>query len=186
VVARFGFSVAGEQQIDRGFQRLVDSVEDLRPAWPDIADDFLEMEARQFDTQGGSGSGGWTPLSARYARRKAVVAPGATILVLSGRMRRSLTQAGGEHVRREERHELTLGTTVRSAEGAPYPLFHQKGTSRMPMRKPIELAESDRRRWTRLLHRYAVGAIASAFRAGRRPSVVGAARGIGPNPRIPL
>lgn len=97
------------------------------------------LEERQFKSEGGSGaSGKWAPLSARYIARKAALG-GDGILVLTGRMRGSLTGPGGENVSRANNRatgfEYQFGTLD---EKAPY---HQKGTSNLPKRPPIDLTD---------------------------------------------
>jgi len=44
--------------------------------------------------------------------------------------------------------QAVLGTSV------PYGVFHQLGTKRMPARPPIQLSESDKNRWGKLVHEW--------------------------------
>ena len=156
---RFQIEILGEQQLDRILSRVIAGVRDLRPVWKDVADDFLEMEREQFASEGRSGSGGWAPLSPRYAALKAQRYPGRGILVRTGALRGSLTATGGRHIRKLTANSLRLGTSV------PYAGFHQRGTRRMLQRKVVELSEEDRRRWTRFSQRFLVKRMSDAARA---------------------
>ena len=183
MVVRFEFVVAGDVQISRMIRRFADDVKDLRPPFREIADDFLEIEQRQFESGGQSGSGGWEPVQPRYTATKERAGFGSRTLVRTRALMESLTDAGAPGaVRRIEKLELTMGTRVRSASGFPYPLAHQTGTSRMQARPPIELNEGDKRRWMRFIQRYLVEQSQSRFRAAmqaaRRPSLSAAARAV--------
>jgi phage gpG-like protein len=142
---RFTFEVDGVEQISRGFSRFADGVRDLSPAWNDIAKDFHDVEAKQFESEGSSGSGGWRPLSPRYAAWKARHYPSRGILVRTGTLRGSLTGKNEGYIERKAPLELTLGTAV------SYAAAHQRGTRRMPRRPIIELNEGDKRRWSKFV-----------------------------------
>ena len=147
---RFTVEVMGEEQVLRAFSRFGDAVKDLTPFWPTIADDFRELEEKQFDTQGGSGSGGWTALSPAYATWKARHYPGKGILVRTGALRSSLTTGGAGHIEKKSADRLEIGTSV------PYAIYHQKGTRKMPKRPPVELSEADKMRWSKALHKFLI------------------------------
>lgn len=180
MVARFGFEVSGEVQIARTFSRFADGVEDISDPLEEIADDFFDVEQRLFDSEGATGEhGAWTPLSPRYAAFKARAFPGRKILVAENRMRQSLVTRTGDSVREIEPLELRLGTRIRSPRGGfPYPAAHQTGTSRMPRRRPIDIAEGDKRNWTRMVQRYLVGLSRAGVRASRGESLRAGARAI--------
>ena len=144
MVFRLSFLVAGEAQIDRILSRFGDAADDLSPVYGDIADDFLEIEERQFTSEGG-GSGGWAPLNARYAARK----KGPGILRETLALFNSLTRRGAPE----------LGSSVTSEGGFPYPVAHALGTSKMPARPPIDLIEADKTRWTKMVQRHLVNAL---------------------------
>jgi phage gpG-like protein len=142
------FSVAGEEQVLRTFSRWTEAVSDFAPVFSQIADDFLELESRQFESEGKAGSGGWAALSPRYAAWKQKRYPGAKILERTGLMKLSLTTNINFGIREVSATQLVLGTKV------PYAIYHQKGTRKMPARPPIELSEDDKRRWSKLVHQW--------------------------------
>ena len=146
---RFTFTFEGEAQIDRTLARFADNVADATSLWDVLADRFARLERRQFDSEGAYGSGGWAPLSPAYAAWKAAAYPGKPILERSGDLRESLT------VRPFGIEVLEPGFMV-VGSGIDYGRFHQAGTDRMPRRRPVELPESERRHWVRLIQRYIV------------------------------
>ena len=152
---RLTFSFYGDAQIDRSLARFADTVGDARPAWEAMAERFARTNRRQFATEGRHASGGWAPLSPRYAEWKAEHYPGKPILEREGNLVESLTRRpfGVEVI---EPDRMVLGTDVRSPEGYPYAEAHQHGTGRMPQRRPVELREQERREWIKLLQRYIV------------------------------
>lgn len=152
---RLSFLVAGEAQMDRILSRFGDAAEDLSPVYEEIADDFLEIEERQF-TSGGAGSGGWAPLNPRYAARK----KGPGILRETLALFNSLTRRGAPGaIRRITKDTIELGSSVTSDRGFPYPVAHALGTSKMPARPPIDLIETDKTRWTKMVQRHLVNAL---------------------------
>jgi len=145
---RFIFEIDGEEQFDRAFNRL-DHISDLRSIWGDVADEFYKIEAEQFASEGSAGaSGKWAPLSALYAKSKIVKFPGKTILRRTDSLFASLTgkEAPGAIFRPME-SELQLGSSV------PYGIYHQRGTSRMPARKPISMSEDQKRRMQKAIQK---------------------------------
>ncbi|MGY5854062.1 MAG: hypothetical protein RTU92_10880 [Candidatus Thorarchaeota archaeon] len=98
------------------------------------------------------GFGKYPPLSANYFTRKMILAPGAPILVgarpgitkkgkliagggISGKLKQSIVGATRDSILQIGKRSLIVGTKARSRKGAPYPLFVQEGTSKMPARK---------------------------------------------------
>lgn len=69
-------------------------------------------------------------LSPRYARRKAVVAPGMPILMRSGQMATSY------------RYDLN-GNLLVINNSRPFAPYHQTGTTKMPAREVIQLQEDE-------------------------------------------
>ena len=147
----FTFEVAGEKQIARRFTRLDDAVEDMTPAFKEITKSFYAGEKRQFETEGGWGSGGWLPLSPAYEAWKD---PTLSIMELSGDLKASLTgmvppnTAGNIEI--IESNQLILGTDI------DYAIYHQSNAPRtkLPQRKVIELPESERKKWTSIIHEH--------------------------------
>lgn len=152
----FTFEVAGEEQVARRFTRYGENIRDMRPAFNKIKDRFFEGEQQQFQTEGGWGSGGWRPLSTEepprggYAGWKARRYPGRPIMVVSGKLKRSLTQPGAEgSIALVFPTSLTLGTRI------PYAIYHQSTrprTSNLPRRPLIELPSAERVEWHSIIH----------------------------------
>lgn len=141
------FTIFGEEQVARTLGRIEAAPEDARPVFEEWRTRFLRLERRQFATEG-INSGGWAPLSPRYARWKAKHYPGKTILRRTDELWRSLTV--GPEVNVIEPTYMVLGSAVE------YGRYHQKGTPRMPRRRPVELPEAERREWVKIMQRYIV------------------------------
>lgn len=143
------FGVLGEEQVARTLDRLADRAEDLTPAWEVLRQRFLRVELRQFASEGRY-SGGWAPLSPRYAAWKARHYPGKTILRRTDELWRSLTV--GPEIAILRPTEMTLGTAV------PYAIHHQRPSTpgQPPRRRPLELSEYERRQWVKVLQAHIV------------------------------
>lgn len=151
---RIRFAFYGDEQVNRTIMRIVDAAEDARPAWEVIAKWFQLAQRKQFRSEGTYGSGGWAPLSPRYAAWKARRYPGAPILVRTGDLRASLTE-------RPFGVEVIEPRTAIFGSDIGYGLFHQRGEG-VPRRRPVELPESLRQRWVKVLQRFLVTGYASA------------------------
>jgi phage gpG-like protein len=146
---RFDFNFYGEDQVTRTLLRYQERVLDARPAFDEIINQLQRAETQQFASEGDYGSAGWAPLSPAYAAAKARHYPGKPILERSGRLVASLTQpVGGDAVRVSEPALMIFGTSV------PYAKYHQKGTTKMPRRRPVELPESVRADLVKTLQRF--------------------------------
>lgn len=147
------FDFLGDREIMRRLERIDDSINDASPAFNVMGDSLARAERRQFASQGAYGSGGWAPLSPAYARWKAKHYPGAKILHRTGDLEDSLTRRpfGIDVV---EHDQAIFGTTL------GYAIEHQHGNNRMPARPPIDLPESVRRRWVKILQRYLLTGVA--------------------------
>lgn len=143
------FEVAGEKQIVRRFEGFEANLDDLVPAFKEILKSFYAGEKKQFESEGGWGSGGWMPLSPSYAARKD---PALKILESSKDLMEALTGAVPANVQGNveiiESNMLIMGTDI------DYGMYHQRGTPKMPMRKPIEIPEAERKKWTSIIHRH--------------------------------
>jgi phage gpG-like protein len=133
-------TIDGEVTINRAFNRL-DSLSDFRPIWPNVIQEFYLIETEQFESEGAAGGERWTPLSPIYSEYKEQVYPGQKILQAECDLRASLTdlEAAGAILQPRE-DELIIGTSI------PYAKAHQRGTSRMPARPPINFSEAQKRR----------------------------------------
>lgn len=148
---RVTLEVDGQAEFDRAFSRFGHHTEDLRFLWPDVAADFRSIEQEQFASEGAH-SHQWVPLSKKYGTWKARKRPGKQILELDGTLWKSLTVKGAKgHVERYDKDTLTIGSSVK------YAIFHQRGTRKMPARKPIDLTEADKRKIGRTIHRRLIG-----------------------------
>ena len=144
---RFTFRVEGETQIDRTLLRWADNLDDATPLWDRLADRFAVAEGRQFASEGGYGSGGWTPLSPVYAAWKARSYPGKRILQRTGALFDSLT-------RRPFGIEVLTAKAMTVGSGIDYGKYHQAGGGSLPQRRPVELPESERRVWVRYIQNF--------------------------------
>lgn len=106
--------------------------EDLREFWEKRAVKIVAQEVgRMFATEG---LGAWAPLNSKYAARKAKVYPMRTILRLSNAFFKAATdRRSGANVFEFSKDKMTYGVNS-SKFPAPYPLFHERGTSKMPAR----------------------------------------------------
>ncbi len=145
---QISLSVFGDEQISRDLLRFGENAMDMTDAFQSLATDFYAMEARQFATQGGFGSGGWAPLAPSTRAKKGT---GSRILVDSGALKGSLTGPGSGSIRKITPDEMEVGTSISYAQ------YHQHGTSRMPMRKPVELRAVDKVRWVKVLQGHIIG-----------------------------
>jgi hypothetical protein len=119
------------------------------------------MEAEQFSTEGGL-TGGWPPLTERYAEWKDEQRPGMPILVFSGLLQRAATHP---EVHIEDDHmTMTINdegtyTVFSKAKGLiqkhkPATAgWHQKGAGTLPQRKVvIDIDDEIGRRWAKFFH----------------------------------
>jgi phage gpG-like protein len=140
-VTRLHVGLVGVGKLDRRLATLARRTQDLRPAWRAVAEDFQQVQQRRFAS---GGNGDWPPLSEAYARRKP---PGAPIMVLTGRLKRSLT-AGRTRgaIRRVTKTRVVMGSSN------PVAHLHQKGTGgRLPQRRLIAIDRRERKRWAGIL-----------------------------------
>jgi phage gpG-like protein len=97
------------------------SLADQSPVLGRIADDFRELIAEQFASEGRAGGTPWAELAPSTLRRKRGAA--ISILYETGALLRSLTDPGSaDHLEESDGQSLTLGSRL------PYALFHQTGT----------------------------------------------------------
>lgn len=155
----FTFSISA-QPVEQALAAFQGALRDARPALQEIADDFREMIAAQFASEGRAGGTPWAPLAPSTLRRRGSASP---ILFDSGALFRSLHDAGAPgHIEQIEDQALVLGTNL------PYALFHQTGTgwglgqdqssrSRrgrgLPMRPIVVLSPDRQDAWAEILQR---------------------------------
>lgn len=144
----FTFEFQGVPQFNRSFNRVAETVSDLRPVWHFVELAFRQIEEDQFKSEGAIGKGGhWAALTPGYAISKAQAYPGAKILERTGRLRKSLAGTTGDSVKIVEKLEFAIGTSV------PYAGYHQSGTSKMAARPPIDFGEGQKEDMQKMIQR---------------------------------
>lgn len=148
---------AGIAKFARTFTRFTEMVDDLSPLFTALGNDLTtRIIPDQFKTEGGQ-SGGWQPLDAKYAARKAKEYPGKKILVRTGKLYEALT-GGEDSIWKVGKKNAEFGAKTN------YGAYHQTGTTKMPARPPLDISEKNRTAWEKLIHRFLVesadGAIA--------------------------
>lgn len=112
-----------------------------------VADDFREMVAQQFATEGRAEGTPWAPReSARVGADGVRPLRGerrSPLLVRTGALRDSLTRKGATGG-----IEALDGQTLSIGSRLPYAIFHQLGTRRMPARPLIVLNDARAAKWT--------------------------------------
>lgn len=123
-----------------GLARQRKTLRNLRPFFANEATDSIYAEVRKvFATQG---YGRWAPLSPAYARRKARLRPGKTILRYDDNYFKAATSRNSRgSVYQVSDTGMTLGVNPTAFPGR-YPLLHEIGTSRLPARSVFEIARS--------------------------------------------
>jgi hypothetical protein len=150
-VAEAHIEIRGLDEANQKLERFGLFLNDLRPFWPLVVPIFISWMRSQFESEGGWGGTGWSPLSPKYAARKARLFGGKTILIAEGDLR----QAASMPSRRVGPRELVL--TIEDPKAG----FHQEGTSRMPARPliPKRLPMMAQREVEQAADRYVVGLI---------------------------
>jgi phage gpG-like protein len=147
---RLTMEVLGDRIIDREMLRSGMRATEAEPAFHAISDKMQEGERMQFDTEGGYGSGGWTPLKPATIAAKAAAGLDPRILQATTTMMQTLSEDTEGSIREVSPMGLKFGTSV------PYAIFHQQGTKKMAMRKPVEFPEMERREFVKILQRWIV------------------------------
>lgn len=148
---RLDLEAFGDVQFSREILRVGDNAANMRPAFDKIHDTLLDVEKKQFSSQGAAYSGGWAPLAPSTVSYKARRRLDPRILHATGALRKSFTTKSDlNHVYRASDDEMFAGSRV------PYARWHQLGTSRMPRRRPFELDETVRREILKILQAHLV------------------------------
>jgi phage gpG-like protein len=144
------------QGVQAGLEDFQASLSDFSGALASIGEDFRQMAAEQFGTQGESGGTPWAELAPSTLRRKK--GGGGSILYNTGALLNSLTDPDAPgHFETADPLSLALGTDV------PYAMFHQLGSGwgsgqtslppaprrghGVPMRPILVLAADEQARW---------------------------------------
>jgi phage gpG-like protein len=146
------FEVWGDKQVERELLRLSHAAADMRPAGKRFMEYMRSVERSQFDSEGRTGSGGWAPLKPSTVANKAARGLDPRILRATDRLRRSLTnKTSPDHIEEINADSFVFGSRV------PYGRYHQKGTRRMPQRRPVELSERNRRAVVKIIQSHLLG-----------------------------
>ena len=122
------------------------AITNQQPGLAQIADDFRELIARQFASEGRTAGTMWAARKSSLVGAAPRGRPGQghslPLLVRTGALRDSLTQpVAAGHVEESDRQTLSIGSRL------PYALFHQTGTRRMPARPIIVLRDERTAKW---------------------------------------
>ncbi len=139
----------GEQLISRKILRVADRAVDARPAWREIRRAFVEAEADLFATEGASSGRAWQELSPVTVEIKEREGSDSRILHGRGDLEASLATLGGPDQIFEAALEwMVFGTAV------PWARWHQRGTTILAVRRPLDFSEAVKRFGTKILQRY--------------------------------
>lgn len=146
----FTFEATGDKLISRRFERFADRSIAAAPAFQKIADNFRGYERRLFDTQGASGGVRWDDLAESTCKAKAARDLDPRVLRATNRLRNSLVlKRSLDHEEEVTDSFLLFGSKL------DYAGPHQKGRG-VPMRKPLQYTEAQKRRIVKTLQRYIV------------------------------
>jgi len=160
-------AVEGAEKVERAGQGLDRDLLDWRHAWRAVSDEVYSIERHQFLTLGARGPNGrWKERSQAYVDRQTSINRKG-FKVLNELMRRTdamfkaVTMRGAPGgIYEETGTSLTLGTSLKSDKGFPYPAAHQTGGKRLPQRKIYDPTERDAARLASILKRGLVKKIA--------------------------
>lgn len=152
---RFEFEVHGDKLVSRRLLRLAGNITDFSPAFEQIADDLRESERDLFNTEGASTGRPWAPLKKHTLDAKLARHQDPRILHREGDLERSLT---GGHAGTAADNQVVVITPSALAFGSslPYAGAHQRGTDRLPKRRPLDLAERHRQQMVKRLQHHAM------------------------------
>lgn len=167
------YEVDNDKRFERLIKRLGKTVDNLAPAFGEIARDFYKSNKAVFSNRPGlypdytSRATGTTGADTPYAKRKLrLYGRVYPMLVASGKLRDSLTEPtapNSDTILQIGRKSLVIGTDVQNEKGVQYPLFHQsdKPRKKIPLRKFLFIGPEAARyvssekgrseRWTKIL-----------------------------------
>jgi len=137
-------------EIEDDLDDIENKAENFAPVFERIREDLKEHWASNF-TKNGLPVGGWAPLDAGYASWKSVHFPGATPMVQTGQLFKSLSELRGTP-NDIGRHQARFGTNIEHAK------FHQMGTSKMPKRQLVYEPAEANQKWGRWAKNHLAGA----------------------------
>lgn len=150
--------IMGDTQLSRGLSRFADDAKDLKEPFREIVKLFHEIEEKQFQSEGGYGSGGWAPLAPSTVEAKQKAGFPDKILVRTRVLMESMMGKNPWTVTEVRSLELRMGSKLE------YARFHQKGAPGMPARPVIDLTEGDKMSFMKTIQRYLVQQMRRSFR----------------------
>lgn len=148
------FDVYGAKQISRRLERFAMLPSNAAPAWRAIVELMKQDIEEQFDTEGGSMSGGWPPLKPVTIARKERLGLSPEIMRATERLEQSLTdERGSDQIFDIGPHGFRFGS------GVPYGAWHMgpSADGSRPARKPVDFTEAHRRKYAKVLQAFLVG-----------------------------
>jgi phage gpG-like protein len=117
-----------------------------------LVKELRDVEKLQFDSEGGYGSGGWTPLAISTIESKQRREVDNGVLRATDLLYNSLTGTGSGSIAEISSEWLRYGTTVF------YAGIHQAGaeSTHLPQRRVVQLPEGERRNIAKLVQEYIV------------------------------
>lgn len=140
------YEVDNDKKFAKALDSAIKQIGDLRFAMGEISRDIFKNTKKNFILRG---NGQYPPLSPKYKAWKNKINPSLPILVLSGRLRNSVTGSGTkDSIINIGKQSLLQGTSV------PYARYVQEGTSKMPERKFLFIDIAQLGRLERILANY--------------------------------
>jgi len=146
------FDFYGDVQVNREILRVGERGHNLVPLWDEIHESLMELEEKQFGTQGRHASGGWRPLAESTVLRKASAGLDPRILHATLALRKSLT------VRSDPNMLIIMESDFfQFSSKLGYFPFHQLGSrdgEHPPQRRVIEFTKTARANVMKSVQRY--------------------------------
>jgi phage gpG-like protein len=147
----------GEVEMNRKLLRFAHNAENMKPAFDEIYEAFLEAEQDQFEGQGVGPSGRWAPLApSTQAAKDRLGIDGRILYGETGDLFASLTSWHDPNAVYDTTPDsATFGSNVE------YGKFHQSRAprSRLPRRPPVDLTTTQKRTWMQILQRHLVSGV---------------------------
>jgi phage gpG-like protein len=138
--------VFGDVQFSRKLMRAGFRAEAAQPLMESLAFFLSRISKEQFESQGARSGQPWQPLAPSTVARKGH----DTILVDSGALRDSFQYGGEDNIWEVTNEFLRWGSDVE------YGIFHQQGTTHLPVRKVFWMTEADKLAVAKSIQRWIV------------------------------